>query len=281
MSLKINFINKNNCPAKQQKIVKKLSLFFVILIIVVFVIFYIDVDVTSDHFLNNNLLSFSGLASIIRNNKLPNSKNSNRINFLILGIRGDGDDGPLLADTIILASFKPNSKSSETLDSNENNNSLSKQGQIALLSIPRDLYVPQPNNNSWQKINHLDVYGEQLYGSKGGIKLTKQVVEEIFKQPIDYWLRIDFSGFQKVVDLLDGIEISVDRSFTDNSYPAPNSQFQTVSFHSGKQTMDGARALQFVRSRHGNNGEGSDFARAARQQKVILAIEKRYWLPMY
>ncbi|MCK4968745.1 MAG: LCP family protein, partial [Candidatus Aenigmarchaeota archaeon] len=125
------------------------------------------------------------------------------------------------------------------------------------------------------KINHLDVYGEQLYGSKGGIKLTKQVVEEIFKQPIDYWLRVDFSGFQKVIDLLDGIEVNVDRSFTDNSYPAPNSQFQTISFHSGKQIMDGARALQFVRSRHGNNGEGSDFARADRQQKVILAIEKK------
>jgi len=58
-------------------------------------------------------------------------------------------------------------------------------------------------------------------------------------------------------------------------YPAPNDEYQTIFFPAGPQTMDGETALKFVRSRHGNNGEGSDFARSERQQKILLALKEK------
>ncbi len=58
-------------------------------------------------------------------------------------------------------------------------------------------------------------------------------------------------------------------------YPADNDLYQTVYFKKGEQTMDGKTALKFTRSRHGNNDEGSDFARATRQQKIIQALKDK------
>ena len=71
------------------------------------------------------------------------------------------------------------------------------------------------------------------------------------------------------------IEVCVEKSFTDNLYPTDDFLYQTLEFIGGCQMMDGDTALKFARSRHGNNGEGSDFARAARQQKVILALKDK------
>ncbi len=52
-------------------------------------------------------------------------------------------------------------------------------------------------------------------------------------------------------------------------------RYEHIRFEAGLQEMDGATALKFVRSRHGNNNEGSDFARAARQQRVIMAVKDK------
>jgi anionic cell wall polymer biosynthesis LytR-Cps2A-Psr (LCP) family protein len=49
----------------------------------------------------------------------------------------------------------------------------------------------------------------------------------------------------------------------------------TVSFKKGPQHMDGKTSLTFVRSRRGTNGEGSDFARSRRQQKVLMAVKEK------
>jgi polyisoprenyl-teichoic acid--peptidoglycan teichoic acid transferase len=52
-------------------------------------------------------------------------------------------------------------------------------------------------------------------------------------------------------------------------------RYEHIHFEAGEHEMDGERALKYVRSRHGNNGEGTDFARAARQQRVIMAVKKK------
>jgi polyisoprenyl-teichoic acid--peptidoglycan teichoic acid transferase len=74
----------------------------------------------------------------------------------------------------------------------------------------------------------------------------------------------------------------VDNSFDDYTYPiegkenAPeNERYETLHFTAGPTQMDGKLALKFVRSRHGNNNEGTDFARAKRQQKVMLAVKDK------
>lgn len=188
--------------------------------------------------------------------KLAGEKDD-RINFLLLGIGGEGHDGPYLTDTIIIASFKPS------------------QNKVSLLSLPRDLLVPLTENN-WQKINALYTYG-RLQKKDDGLIYTKEILEKVFGQPIHYYFLVDFNGFENIIDLLGGIKVEVDNSFTDYNYPltVDPPSWQTVSFTAGEQKMDGAVALKFARSRHGNNGEGSDFARAKRQQKIIMAVKDK------
>ncbi len=177
-----------------------------------------------------------------------------RINILILGIGGENHQGPYLADTIILASLKPTTK------------------KIALLSVPRDLYAPI-KNFGWRKINAANALG--MSNSGDGAKLTAEVVSDVFELPVHYYFRVDFQLFKEIIDTLGGIEIDVERSFKDYQFPGPNFSYRVVSFEAGRQTMNGEKALQYVRSRHGTNGESSDFARSRRQQKIILAIKEK------
>ncbi len=178
-----------------------------------------------------------------------------RINILLLGMGGPGHDGPFLTDTIMVVSIKPSTE------------------QIAMISIPRDLGV-NIAGHGWYKINHANAFGETKAQQAGAAFATK-VIEDNFGINIHYYTRIDFAGFEKVIDDIGGIKVNVERSFTDYEYPAANHLYQVVSFKQGPQVMNGKTALQFARSRKGNNGEGSDFARAARQQKVILALKEK------
>lgn len=178
-----------------------------------------------------------------------------RINFLLLGMGGPGHDGPYLTDTMMIVSVKPSTK------------------QIAMVSIPRDLYVKM-TDYGWYKINHANAFGEAKRKNYGGAYAT-EVIEDVFDIDIHYYARIDFKAFEEIIDEVGGLKVDVERSFVDTQYPAANSKYQTLTFKQGVETMDGARALKFARSRHGNNGEGSDYARAKRQQKVILAMKEK------
>lgn len=182
-------------------------------------------------------------------------KSKDRINVLLLGMGGPGHDGPFLTDTIILASIKPST------------------GQVSLLSIPRDLGVKIPGHG-WQKINHANAYGEADQPDLGAA-LTTTVIEETFDVDIPYYARVDFQAFADLIDLVDGVNINVERAFTDTQFPASAGRYQTISFTKGIEKMNGQRALQYARSRHGNNSEGSDFARARRQQQVLLALKDK------
>ena len=178
-----------------------------------------------------------------------------RINILLLGMGGLGHDGPFLTDTIVLTSMQPTT------------------GEVAMVSIPRDLGVDIPGKG-WYKINHANAFGESRQSGSGG-SLATRVVADTFNVNIPYYIRVDFSAVEKIIDDIDGVTIDVERAFTDTQYPASNYEYQTISFQNGVQTMDGATALTYIRSRHGNNGEGSDFARARRQQRMILALKEK------
>lgn len=219
----------------------------------------------------------------------------NRTNVLLLGIGGRGHDGPELTDTIILAS----------IDKSAND--------VALVSIPRDLWVPDME----AKINHVYAYGQEK--DKDGLDDAKEAVSTLLGVPVHYAFRIDFTGFTRAVDHVDGLDIEIENSFTDPKYPITGKEddlcglkieeedtdgvkiqvvkdatgsaiplseidekndpftcrYETLSFKKGSTHMDGETALKFVRSRHGTNGEGSDFARSARQQKILLAFREK------
>jgi LCP family protein required for cell wall assembly len=186
--------------------------------------------------------------------KLAGERND-RINILLLGMGGIGHDGPFLTDTMMIVSIKPSTN------------------QVAMISIPRDLGVEIPGYGI-RKINHANAYGE-ADKQNWGAALATEVIENTFDLDIQYYARIDFQAFKEIIDEVDGVNINVERSFSDPLFPTTDGGYQTLDFSAGTQNMDGNRALEYARSRHGSNGEGSDFARSARQQKVILALKEK------
>lgn len=184
-------------------------------------------------------------------------KEDDRLNVLLLGIGGAGHDGSNLTDTILIASIDLKDK------------------RVGLVSIPRDLAYPT-SPGRFEKINSLHAYAEQSHPGEGA-KQTAEAFSRLFETKIDRVVRIDFQGFVKFIDALGGVDVIVETSFTDPQYPSnnPPNSWQTISFKKGAEHMSGERALMFARSRHGNNGEGTDFARSRRQQLVLLAVREK------
>jgi len=188
---------------------------------------------------------------------------NDRINILLLGMGGEGHDGAYLTDTIILASLKPSTK------------------QVALISIPRDLSAPI-NSSGWRKINSINAYAEMAEKGSGG-EATVEALAELLQIPIHYYVRVDFNGFVEVIDELGGIEVNVENTLDDYTYPIkgeednPNyyARFEHLHIDQGSQKMSGELALKYVRSRHALGLEGSDFARAKRQQIVLEAVKEK------
>jgi len=179
-----------------------------------------------------------------------------RVNILLMGIGGPGHDGPYLTDTMMVASYKPSTK------------------QLAMISIPRDLVVDIPGYD-YRKINNVLSIGRDIKYPGGGEAMAVKVVSDLLEMPIQYYARVDFTGFEQVVDRLGGVTVNVENAFTDYQYPTLNYGYQTIRFQVGQQTMNGDIALKYARSRHGNSGEGSDFARARRQQKILFAVKEK------
>ncbi len=171
-----------------------------------------------------------------------------RINILLLAIGGEGHSGQNLADTIMIASIRP------------------ADHQVALLSIPRDLYVPVPGEEYYSKINAVHAYGEAQKAGEGPETLRK-TAEEITGLPIHYYGRVDFTGFKQIVDAVGGVTITIDNSFFD--------YWHKISFSAGTEKMDGERALAYVRARYIEGPEGGDFKRAARQQQVLVSLKEK------
>lgn len=180
-----------------------------------------------------------------------------KTNVLLVGIDTRiGENSYLMnTDTIILASY----------------NHLS--GTITLISIPRDTIVKNVNNGYSYKINTFYASAEVAQAGTGLENLTN-TVEYYTGQEIQYSAMINYKAFVQLIDLIGGIEVNVEKSFTDFNYPG--NQGYPLSFQAGVQTMDGNRALQFARSRQSmDNMEGSDFARAKRQQLIINAVKNK------
>lgn len=256
-------IQKNRMPK-----IKKL-LYSIVFIVVVF-FFFINSNLASSTTEDNSeswfariIFSRSDNHLVVNNERTLEGKKRDRVNILLLGMGGKKHEGGYLTDTIMLASLQFSSK------------------KVSLISIPRDLSIPM-DNNGWRKINNINAYAEAEEKGSGGTKAS-QDLSKLFEIPIDYYIRIDFEGFEKIVDDLGGIQVDVDRTFDDYSYPIYGreeaedylSRFEHLHFDKGLNNFDGSLALKYARSRHGTNGEASDFARARRQQKIIKAVKDK------
>ena len=138
---------------------------------------------------------------------------------------------------------------------------------IGVLSIPRDLYVIVPGYNQLQRINSAFVLGE-LRQPGYGPDLTMQTVQYNLGMRVHDYIIVDFNTFTTVIDAIGGIDIDNPSTINDPQYPNMYYGYDPFYLPAGPQHLDGATALKFARTRHGN----SDFDRAERQQQVIMAV---------
>lgn len=198
-----------------------------------------------------------GIGVGTQHNEYPRWNGKERVNILLMGVdQRPGERGPWRTDTMLVVSVDPESKSA------------------GILSIPRDLWVEIPGHGL-DRINTAYVYGDLDKLPGGGPALAKRTVQYNLGEPIHYYVRLDFSAFQQVVDWIGGIDIYVEREINDPLYPDMNYGYDPLRIPSGWQHMNGALALKYARTRHGS----SDFDRMHRQQQVLLAIRDRVMNP--
>ncbi|MBI3305039.1 LCP family protein [Candidatus Parcubacteria bacterium] len=181
-----------------------------------------------------------------------------RINILLLGLRGRGDpDGGLLTDTLLMAVIN------------------TKRNQVALVSIPRDLFVRIPNHGARERINAAYARGEERHPRGGGLAYAKRVVSEITGYKIDHALSVDFEAFREIVDAVGGVDVTLKEPFVEptqwTGYPAFAAHNGAFVVEAGPNRLNGEQALFYVRSRFAT----SDFDRARRQQQVLLALKDK------
>lgn len=210
-------------------------------------------------------LSPTLLWQVFRNDTSHMQKTEGRTNTLLLGVAGADHEGSSLTDTMIVFSIDPINK------------------DMVLVSIPRDIWMPDLRD----KINSAYAYAEaKQQGS--GFGEARKAVETVIGVPIHYTVKIDFSGFKKIIDILGGIDVEIAQSFTDPMFPIAGKEndecggdrtyacrYEIVTFTEGTEHMNGKRALTYVRSRHAEGDNGTDFARSQRQKAVIAAFKKK------
>ncbi len=185
-------------------------------------------------------------------------------NLLLLGQGDEGHDGKDLTDTLIVASVDT-----------KNTNS------VFLLSLPRDLYLLNTEKMGAGRINSMyRDYSSYLHTRQdmelkdAQTEAMNEVAREVSKitgLELHDVIKVDFDGFVGAVDALGGIEINVPEAITDTSYPDENYGYEVFHIDAGLQTLDGATALKYARSRHSS----SDFDRSARQQMILTAMGEK------
>ncbi|MDQ3008191.1 MAG: LCP family protein [bacterium] len=188
-------------------------------------------------------------------------QSDNRVNILLLGtdyLDTRGDEA-ILTDTIMILSFNTHT------------------GELHALSIPRDLKMgttTEKINFQYQAGRDQELPRPELY--------AESKISDVLKVPIHHTLVISLQQVSELVDLIGGVEVNVAEGFIDYSFPRPDVDvrverdpaklYQTVEFAAGKQTLNGERALQYIRSRHADGIQGTDNQRTVRQQAVISAL---------
>ncbi|MBE3590470.1 MAG: LCP family protein [Firmicutes bacterium] len=173
-----------------------------------------------------------------------------RIHIVIMGHDVEvihGQRQPTRTDTIMVASFDPLLR------------------EVAILSIPRDTRVRIPGRSGYDKINAAHAYG--------GPELTVQTVSQFLGVPMDGYVDVGVEGFQKMVDILGGVDVDVPYNM---NYDDP---VQDLHIHipKGRQHLDGYQAMGFVRERY--HDPRGDFGRMDRQHEFIRAMVQKMLQP--
>lgn len=176
------------------------------------------------------------------------------VNILLLGVdAGDytnkTSNNPKRSDTMILIRYNP-----------DNN-------KVYMLSIPRDTRVSI--NGHKEKLNSAHRIG--------GVSLAIETIEKMLDLKINYYAKVDYSGFRSCIDAIGGVDMEIPFNMDYDAYDI------SIHFKKGDIVhMDGKKAEEFVRWRKNNNGGGyamGDLGRAATQQQFILKIIEKMKTP--
>jgi LCP family protein required for cell wall assembly len=202
--------------------------------------------------LANTLVPFSTIEASGGSQVLNNGQET--VNFLLIGSdRRPG--GSFRTDTMVIAILRPN------------------EGQVSLISIPRDLWVSIPEWGN-QRINTAYQRGVSVGYPGGGPGLLKDTILYNLGIRIDHTAMVEFDGFRQIVDTLGGVDVPVSCPYTDwrlidPSYnPENENNWHLYTAGPGVIHMDGDLALWYARSRQ----RSSDFDRGRRQQEVLRAL---------
>ena len=174
--------------------------------------------------------------------------------FMLVGQDGRYGEESKLSDTMIMCTINRETKT------------------LTMTSILRDCYVPLPayagHGAGRNRINVCYNLGYQWTGSsKGGMEMLALCVEQNFGIPIDHTIEVDFEAFEKIIDLLGGVEIELTEA---------EAKYMTESvgyigeMEPGLQTLDGLEALAYARIR--KIDANGDFSRTNRQRTVINSL---------
>lgn len=213
---------------------------------------------------NNPCRDPNGLSCLLSQMNGDLKRTGDRTNILIAGSdsRNEGIKGNM--DTIIFMSYYHTT------------------GQVMMVSFPRDLVVQHTTPQGWTTLNRINAifnsYG--YYDPDVGVQAFNMAIEQIFDQPLHYYLYINFNVFNRVIDSLGTIDIYLDEPFRD-AFPcneshgfsnlvkySENPNYCIFEFPQGWNSFNWMRANIYSRARYFS----SDYSRVARQQKVLEAI---------
>jgi polyisoprenyl-teichoic acid--peptidoglycan teichoic acid transferase len=185
---------------------------------------------------------------------IPTSEfKTERTNILLMGIdRRPGQAFISRTDSMMILSIDPQNET------------------ISILSLPRDLYVIIPGRGR-DRINTAFVYGSTGNNPAGGAALAMATVEYNLGVHIDHYILVDFAAFINGINALGGIDIFVPVTINDTMFPDMNYGYDPFYIEAGQQHIDGETALKYARTRY----QDSDFARAGRQQQILLATRQK------
>ncbi len=177
---------------------------------------------------------------------VPSWPDEQPLTFLILGVDRRGEEVPR-SDAIIVVNIHP------------------VEQRATLISVPRDLYVDIAGHGV-MRINQTFV--------EGGTELTRQTVAAVLGLPVDYVVKLEFDGFERIIDTLGGVEIELAQPLYDPYYPDDAYGFKPLRIPAGRQRLNGEQALGYARSRL--TDPEADFGRIKRQQQLLLAMRDQF-----
>ena len=140
-----------------------------------------------------------------------------------------------------------------------------KTRQVLLLNTPRDFYIPLARSNSWDypdKLTHAGIYG---------VDESKDTLAKYYGIDIDYYFRVNFNGFEDIIDALGGIDVDSEYAFSSSISDYP------IYYSKGINHLNGYEALYYVRERY--SFVNGDYQRGIHQMQVIEAVMKKAMSP--